>query len=809
MDLIRTYCEIAFSKVAMRYLTHEETFEEDNYATIISEDMFLDETRIHHPELSDDTVRLIYQLGVDDWSHFGYNGVCEDNSNLFQVLAYLAHQMLEDKDKPIVHFKDLFRWREITQILGEDLLTCSYLAFIDREKSSNIRSFDWPSVIHNDNPDLEYLFRSKGLCELHSHLKASTNTFEISWVCLMNHISGLDKKFEKLAIIQMPSNKTRLGETLYSLITRAAGIRWVIYTKLKERSRFDKNIDFSKLSMERIDCDTYLERSLVSDKWIPDYIGLNPEEPMSVYVGERWFLYNVLRNIFSNNDKALTILFYHYVLCKSLLRSYFIQVNNNIGFSNFKRFQDLKSEFLTKEYKQLLGKLSLWEASKHNYTTVFESRIAPVKSKKEFVSNLISVGEYVISKDIFGDSAEDEVEDLDWILIFHFLKRKDRRYNGHMRNLGVRGNNKRDSIALSGSRDVSEHLAIDAASSEFACRPEVYGQAFRFLRHFGFNATYHAGEDFYDIADGLRAIDETINFLEYKASDRIGHALALGIDASKYYNSRHNAIALPKQWMLDNVVWLLMKSKEYGITVDNQAEWFLSNTYKCLATEIGYYKDKDIDRNSYILYDIVDYWESMLLRGDNPDNYNSDGTVNLNELSSPEEWNYYSLVSNPISKEIRRRNPIACEIYYQYHHNLDIRKNGEKVNAYKISSGYISLITAIQEAMIKEISKRQICIECCPSSNVRIGRLIRFDAHPIFRFMPLDSKATRHPLAVTVNTDDLGVFSTSLPNEYSLLALALLKKKNPDGTHVYSSQEVYDWIARIIDNGHKYTFVKN
>ncbi len=109
--------------------------------------------------------------------------------------------------------------------------------------------------------------------------------------------------------------------------------------------------------------------------------------------------------------------------------------------------------------------------------------------------------------------------------------------------------------------------------------------------------------------------------------------------------------------------------------------------------------------------------------------------------------------------------------------------------------------------MIKDLARRQICIECCPSSNVRIGRLDKFENHPIFRFSPINPVQTRHPLAVTVNTDDLGVFSTSLPNEYSLLALALLKKTDLEGNTLYSSQEVYDWIGRLIDNGYKYTFI--
>ena len=61
----------------------------------------------------------------------------------------------------------------------------------------------------------------------------------------------------------------------------------------------------------------------------------------------------------------------------------------------------------------------------------------------------------------------------------------------------------------------------------------------------------------------------------------------------------------------------------------------------------------------------------------------------------------------------------------------------------------------------------------------------------------------------TVNTDDLGIFYTSLPREFELLTLALLKKKNEDGSTLYSSQEVYDWIERIVRKAHAYCFSNN
>lgn len=812
MDLIRIYSEIVFSKVAKRYLSsledNLEFSELDSFP--LSSKAFLDEARIHHPELSDDNLMLIYQLGSDEWSKFGFPDRSPDKSNIFRIIAFMARQMMEEKDGiPTVHFKDLFRWREVTQLIGEDILTCTLLAFNDCQSSGRLRSFDWPSVAHNDNPELNYLFHTKGLCELHSHLKASTNTFEISWVSLMNYIDGRQSQFDYLASIQEPSSKD-LGKTLYGFIIDAARLRWHIYDILLRNDPDDFNLKYELLEPGKLDSATALERSSISEHWIPDYIANDIDSPMSVYTGERLFLYSVLRQIFATNDLDLTRTFYRYILAKSLFRKYLIQTNNNIGFSNFQRFQDLKTGFLAKGYRNLPETLPLWEARKHNFTEIFESRIVPVSSKRKFLRQANLLHKWFNINDSLEDYDERKVmSNKDWLLIFHFLKRKNKHKSSHIRDYDVRKKNKTESLNLA---DVSNLLdaenldaAMDAASSEFNCRPEAYGQAFRFLRHYGFDATFHAGEDFYDLADGLRAIEEAITFLKLKSSDRIGHALALGIDAEKYYQKRHNTTALPIQWMLDNVVWLIMKSKQYGISMDSKTEWFLIDTYKHLADEIGY--SVYSDTNGIIIPDISDYWDSMILRGDDPEMYHSTGETKDVFYPSPETWEYYSLLDSEYAKFVRKTNRRAVKLFLAYHDPKHIRIKGEKVKAFVLPLGYVRLIADVQNAMIKDIAKKQLCIECCPSSNVRIGRLDRFENHPIFRFSPIQPSESKYNLSVTVNTDDLGVFSTSLPNEYSLLALAAMKMTDHIGNHIYSSKEVYDWIGNLIDNGRKFTFI--
>lgn len=106
--------------------------------------------------------------------------------------------------------------------------------------------------------------------------------------------------------------------------------------------------------------------------------------------------------------------------------------------------------------------------------------------------------------------------------------------------------------------------AIDAATFEIGCRPETFATEFRYLRSDPpwsldntkpwfiekgptgcMQVTYHAGEDFLDLADGMRAIDEAICYLNLQRGDRIGHALALGVAPELHYKFKENQIWLP------------------------------------------------------------------------------------------------------------------------------------------------------------------------------------------------------------------------------------------------------------------------
>jgi len=112
----------------------------------------------------------------------------------------------------------------------------------------------------------------------------------------------------------------------------------------------------------------------------------------------------------------------------------------------------------------------------------------------------------------------------------------------------------------------------------------------------------------------------------------------------------------------------------------------------------------------------------------------------------------------------------------------------------------------LQDWMIDKMDEMQLSVESCPTSNFKIGKLGRYDRHPIFRFNTVDA---RHQLPVTINTDDQGIFSTSLDVEYALISLAMRKKKDADEKLCFSRAQVDDWITRIYTNSKKFRMVQS
>lgn len=413
----------------------------------------------------------------------------------------------------------------------------------------------------------------------------------------------------------------------------------------------------------------------------------------------------------------------------------------------------------------------------------------------------------------------------------HFIKEKDKKaseYTTQPRFFKLRKKLKTQAHAVSKLREslspTSQRIfGIDSASQEIGVRPEIFAQVFRFLKNHNttnkneylrvltapkLGSTFHAGEDFLDLVDGLRYIDEAIRFLNLEQGDRLGHALALGIDVQDYYNFKNQKVYLPKQDLLDNIVWLLAKIRKYAVN-DASLVYYLEKKYNQLFLEI--YKLVLESKNLSNVPTHSNYFNAWKLRGDNPILYSS-GKLDKN-IPCLTNWDKYS--KNQYCKKTLALSEIdeIAYLYHLYHYDYNIREIGAQIEEFEIEANYIQAVKQIQKAMQFEVLRKGIGIETNPSSNYIISSIKKYSKHPIISWFNLGleidpEKIKNSPqIFVSINTDDQGIFNTYLENEYALMALALEKEKDEFGKNLYNTSMIYDWLDRIRQMGIEQSFM--
>ena len=201
-------------------------------------------------------------------------------------------------------------------------------------------------------------------------------------------------------------------------------------------------------------------------------------------------------------------------------------------------------------------------------------------------------------------------------------------------------------------------VGIDATNSEMFCRPEVFAHAYRYLDMDGIRRTYHVGEDYFDLTDGLRAIDEAIFFLRMRHGDRLGHCIALGINPKMYYESHRYHIPIPQQILLDNLVWLYFASKQLDVTLPPKVEIMILENFRNYAQIYG-------------AQSIEDYYHSMLLRGNSPyhDEYQPFSHI-------IRDWNSLSLDDRSLVSD-NWEKPHIKDLFRRYHLAVLVKREGD------------------------------------------------------------------------------------------------------------------------------------
>ncbi len=813
MDNLRSIIKALYQDIPYEFcICQHYNFDKEN----IKKNLLLAH-RAYNNQYTDSEHKSIVSYAMDNWMQLHKSNTY---GNIFLPLYEFSKEVLiENSCGAKVRFNHLLRWQETTNILGEDIFTTSFLAYKDVYRTNMKRIFDWPLISPHNHFRVNEITQ-KGIPEMHFHLKGSSANFELNWLCLMNHIDKRESTFRKMNNILSEEKKTTQSQryySLYEMCIKAAALRLFFYHLLigneseieAKRNLYTENeasnYIISKIPTEiqyKINTEFCMQHTKSSN--CLDYaIHLTPytdkketsktlQEHHSFVSGERKLMYGMFKAIFSNRfteHPEYNQLFYTYLCIKAKFRKEFIQINRNIGFENFCNYQDRKTLFIKNHtiYEEKLVDYAINGVLAQPEVDYLEARIAPESTFEEMSKTM----DYYKKFCPVVDSERTSLCNF----TLHFIKQPDNKEykNFEERHHKLRNKIKRESKVIIATLKLRPGLieymkGIDAANTELGCRPEVFAQAYRYLRkEQGLHFTFHAGEDYYDITDGLRAIDEAIHFLNLENGDRIGHALALGIDSQNYYDRKKLTITCSKQDMLDNIVWCYFKSQEYGINLDTRLKAFLKEKTEAIALELGYGKD---------WFSINCYYSSMQLRGDNP---SANQKASLESTLPPYTWDEMNF-NFCIKAKNARKNPKAVEMYEQYHYDTDIRNKGRVMCELCFPESYPQLVTALQEAILEEVDQLHICVECNPTSNFRIGGLQKYENHPIFRFhndgIAKDDEPI-HSLSVSINTDDQGVFSTSLPNEYALIAAAMDKKKDKNGKPYYSKSEIYSWLEDV------------
>jgi hypothetical protein len=267
-------------------------------------------------------------------------------------------------------------------------------------------------------------------------------------------------------------------------------------------------------------------------------------------------------------------------------------------------------------------------------------------------------------------------------------------------------------------------------------------------------ATAHAGEDFVHLITGLRQIDEAITCLELAEGDRLGHAVALGIDPDDW---ALRAGQVPMR-LEDRVLDLAWESGWYGRHAAESPQGRLAFLHR----EVPALGEQWLGRTTS-LFDLEHLQQSLATASA------------LSSVGFPDRpW----LPNRPASR--------THDYLHFYLTDRGVFDRGHDL--VWVNAAAEAQATEILQHMLRtKVGRLGLTIEVNPTSNLLIGDLADLERHPLWRLrspVRQSQQETGERLAICVGSDDPTVFCSDLPGEYQLLhdALVLAGTGDADAT---------------------------
>jgi hypothetical protein len=253
------------------------------------------------------------------------------------------------------------------------------------------------------------------------------------------------------------------------------------------------------------------------------------------------------------------------------------------------------------------------------------------------------------------------------------------------------------------------------------------------------SVTLHAGEDFRRLSEGLRRLHEPIEFDLLQPGDRIGHGVALGVDAESR-SALESCLVQPREERLFDLLWELARYARGDFAPD-------TSRLEMVREEVG--------RLAHAIFDDhIPIEELMAMR---------------DQLHRPD-----------VLASIGYATPLgSTDNRWLMRYLTDARAFARAITPIEVRRHptEIDMLMKAQKFLRNALGRLEITIESNPSSNLLIGDFGSLDEHPAFRIQPLPGCRAdgQGSVLLSVNTDNPVTFATRLADEFAYLYYALIR----------------------------------
>lgn len=687
------------------------------------------------------------------------------NEVFTQGLAGLADEYLEVHGRQVFVKAERFNeWQLLLPCMPPLLLVAAKLwscfGFSTEHRTDYLRNYVVPNTLYTalQHPHIRQLedmkYRNRGMRDLHIHLNGSLESDRV-W---QDFLFRPDVVFKEL---QSSFRETKAKELYLQIspLTRPAEFRSLLHVAACLRQRI------CLFLQGECPAESYqvAVRRLIAGSFPPiveqihpfaQIVGIAGCEPMQM---ECLMYMSVFQSLLTQRSTHLADMFHFYLMILGLAHRMLVQQPKCNGFEEFQKYT-MNGLRETSE-KRYLRRFLQMAGNELDQVRFVEGRFSPketLSGNQELIARIEEGWKRLLEK--FPSSPNPELE-----LIAHFIKKPDSRPDDFIRHKALRREvgQRAEVLALmkhNGDPYARRIVGIDAAASEFDAPPEVFAPAFRRLRDEGYeHFTFHAGEDFFHILSGLRAIYEAVEFLGLRRGDRIGHATASGVSVRLWRENIGERILMRRGEYLDDLIFARHLITRQRIAALYDRLPLLNNRIDELSTEIyGTYYSPDMLQHAWSI------------RGDDPEPLlNSD---------------------KPLSEREK--------LFLRYHEHKTVEKYNEIIDPETYDLLGEEDLQLLQLALLAFLHEREIVIETLPTSNVIIGHHRSFDTYHLYNWWRWKSEG--HPVPpIVVGTDDTGIFATNIYNEYCNIYCQLLYGKRMNSTEIMRFIEELDYNARL------------